>query len=451
MKNLFAILLSITSLIAHSQEANVPVCFQLQGKVIDQITQQTLSAVKFTAQTPSGQLSLGSSSASGQFLLRLPCDTKMLTVKLTNYRPQIISIRPSTVASPKPIALIIPLVAVDKQNTDTPYLQTEQTDYVQSDNETRGLAGSRPDPVQHAKFLITDAVQRKPLSATVCFFFTKSSGKQCLTTNAAGWFPIDFNQKDVVALEVSAIGYQAYYGNLLIEQLDGRSLKHEIRLQREATMLTVDAPEAVHCELRYRNQTTKLAPVKEVKNQYTVYGLAPEFVELVVNYQTREVRQPVRLHTGLNFMSVSPPSTDETGKLPNAAVTSFQTKEIEGNKLPTLFLPDSIPMIYFEQGSYHLRSDSQSVLGQVASYLKTHPAYSLTITGHTDNVGNPEINQTLSLYRARATASFLIRLGIENTRLQTDGIGSSQPIAPNTTEANKMLNRRVSLKLFPVQ
>nr|WP_262924058.1 OmpA family protein [Spirosoma liriopis] len=108
-------------------------------------------------------------------------------------------------------------------------------------------------------------------------------------------------------------------------------------------------------------------------------------------------------------------------------------------------------MIYFEQSSYQLRPDSQNVLTQVVDYLKTHPTYSLQITGHTDNVGDPQLNQTLSVYRARATANFLTKHGISEDRLTKEGIGSSQPLAPNTTEANRVINRRVSLKLITAQ
>jgi outer membrane protein OmpA-like peptidoglycan-associated protein len=83
--------------------------------------------------------------------------------------------------------------------------------------------------------------------------------------------------------------------------------------------------------------------------------------------------------------------------------------------------------------------------------MKVHRSYTLQITGHTDNVGNPQINHTLSVYRAQATARFLTNQGILDSLLTKDGIGSRQPIAPNDTETTRALNRRVSLKLITAQ
>jgi outer membrane protein OmpA-like peptidoglycan-associated protein len=66
------------------------------------------------------------------------------------------------------------------------------------------------------------------------------------------------------------------------------------------------------------------------------------------------------------------------------------------------------------------------------------------IVGHTDNDGDAARNLTLSHNRADAVKDKLVKqFGIDASRLQTDGKGSSQPVSPNTTTTGKAQNRRV--------
>ena len=423
-------------------------CIQIKGRVFDYATHKPIAMAKLVAQTANGSVPVAISRDSGEFSGIIPCGTTALLIKRADYRNQSISIQLPKNIGMKTIVSLIPLIPVDKQNIDTPYLQTEQTNYVQADGYTTNQSASDNNRIQHDKFLVTDAIQKRPLSATICFFFTKSGKKQCLETNSEGWFQTDFKQKDIIALEVNAEGYLPYAGNMLIEQLDGRSLVHEIKLQRELTLYTVDAPNATKCELRSKTNVIKLTRVRGYKDQYVAYDLVPGSFELIVSYQTQKVKQTIQLHSGLNFITVPQPRTGSLVETASIEAPSYRIASGEAITKTPLNLPDSIPMIYFEQGSYELRSDSQGVLRQVVEYLKVHPTNILMITGHTDNVGNPQVNQTLSMYRARATANFLVRYGITENRLIKDGIGSSQPLMPNTTETNRVLNRRVSLKLI---
>ncbi|GAB3644290.1 OmpA family protein [Spirosoma arcticum] len=441
--------LFIIPLLVQAQQAD-SLCLRVRGVLIDYATHNPLDNGRLFAKTANGRVTVSTNGDSGQFSGMLPCGTTALVVERTGYRSQIIPVRLSASVNAQTVMVVIPLLPVDKQNHDTPYLQTEQTSYVQQDSAAI-QSNQDSNHVQHSTFLVADAILNKPLPATVCFFYTKTGEKRCLSTNSKGWFNFDFNQKDIVAVEVSSIGYQPYAGNLIVEQLDGRSLQHQIRMQRELTLLSVRAPEATQCELRTKTKTIPLLSIPEAQGQYALYDLVPGAYELIVSYHERVVRQSVQLEAGLNFFTVTQPRTGTINTLANSEATVPKVMAAEMTARPTLSLPDTIPMIYFEQGSYQLRIDSQNVLRQVASYMKSHPAYVLQITGHTDNVGNPQINQSLSKYRALVTATFLTRQGVSDRQLTKDGVGSSQPMAPNDIETNRALNRRVSLKLTTAQ
>lgn len=69
--------------------------------------------------------------------------------------------------------------------------------------------------------------------------------------------------------------------------------------------------------------------------------------------------------------------------------------------------------------------------------------WNLILSGHTDNVGSEDFNLKLSTKRAEAVKNYLINKGIAAERITAKGFGESMPIAPNDTEENRALNRRV--------
>jgi outer membrane protein OmpA-like peptidoglycan-associated protein len=75
------------------------------------------------------------------------------------------------------------------------------------------------------------------------------------------------------------------------------------------------------------------------------------------------------------------------------------------------------------------------------------PNATILIEGHTDNTGSPAQNNLLSQQRAISIAKYLIEKGITAMRIQTKGLGSTQPIADNTNEAGRAKNRRTSFTI----
>ena len=102
--------------------------------------------------------------------------------------------------------------------------------------------------------------------------------------------------------------------------------------------------------------------------------------------------------------------------------------------------------IYFDTGSDRIRPESSGTLKQIAGMLNEHAALRLTIEGHTDNVGNPASNQSLSENRARAVKDALVSLyGVSAERLESVGFGDTRPAGSNTTPEGRQNNRRVEL------
>ena len=101
--------------------------------------------------------------------------------------------------------------------------------------------------------------------------------------------------------------------------------------------------------------------------------------------------------------------------------------------------------INFETGKSVINPESQSTIDQVAQLLIENTALKISIEGHTDNVGTPQTNQTLSENRAKAVMNAVAAKGIDKSRLVFKGWGQSKPISDNNTEDGKAKNRRVEI------
>jgi len=105
--------------------------------------------------------------------------------------------------------------------------------------------------------------------------------------------------------------------------------------------------------------------------------------------------------------------------------------------------------ILFATNSSTLNQASITALTQFANSLKTNPETDVQIFGHTDSSGNDKINIPLSQSRAGSVQNFLTGQGIAGSRMTSQGMGSSQPVADNSTSAGKAQNRRVEIYILP--
>lgn len=101
--------------------------------------------------------------------------------------------------------------------------------------------------------------------------------------------------------------------------------------------------------------------------------------------------------------------------------------------------------ISFDTGRYDIKGNFAPVLDRFAEGLRTSPNAEVRIVGHTDSVGSDAVNNPLSLNRANSTRDYLMRRGVSGSRIFTEGRGSYQPIASNSTSEGRARNRRVEI------
>jgi outer membrane protein OmpA-like peptidoglycan-associated protein len=101
--------------------------------------------------------------------------------------------------------------------------------------------------------------------------------------------------------------------------------------------------------------------------------------------------------------------------------------------------------ITFDFDSATIRPGSEDLLDALSAGLKASSAAQFVVVGHTSSEGTDAYNDTLSLHRAEAVVTAMTDRGVAAGRLSAEGRGEKQPIADDTTEAGRSLNRRVEI------
>ncbi|MEX0637373.1 MAG: OmpA family protein, partial [Burkholderiales bacterium] len=150
------------------------------------------------------------------------------------------------------------------------------------------------------------------------------------------------------------------------------------------------------------------------------------------------------------------------GGLAGAAVGNYmdsQRRDLEKNLAPEIQagqarvqkLSDQVVLVTmtsqtaFDTDSAAIKAGFNSTLDKLADVVVRYGKTTLTVVGHTDNVGSNAYNQTLSERRALSVAQFLESRRVNGMRLATAGKGETQPVASNASVAGRQENRRVEI------
>lgn len=119
--------------------------------------------------------------------------------------------------------------------------------------------------------------------------------------------------------------------------------------------------------------------------------------------------------------------------------------DVEKSKLlgAGIGVPVVLEGVFFDLNKATIRPESEEFLNGVAKTLKENPDTEIEIHGHTDNTGSDEYNMILSQRRADAVKGYLVRQGVNPSRITTMGYGEESPIATNATPEGRQKNRRI--------
>ena len=129
--------------------------------------------------------------------------------------------------------------------------------------------------------------------------------------------------------------------------------------------------------------------------------------------------------------------------------------ELEGSGVSVTRIGDNITLnmpgnVTFATNSSDLNPAFFDVLNAVGKVLKNFDQTVVEVGGHTDSTGSQSYNQELSVRRASSVSQYFKSRGISNQRLITVGMGEMRPMASNSSDLGRQVNRRVEITLVPV-
>lgn len=275
---------------------------------------------------------------------------------------------------------------------------------------------------------------------------------------ASGWsaptnlgYPIN-TAEDQASLFVSANGSRAYYS--YEEQKDGVSQK--------SRLYTFDLPESLR--ERVRPVSVLKGTIADAKTKKPLAAVVE-----VIDLKTNEVVSRVQADAQTGQYTTVLPSGGEYALYVSTPGYLFKslsfdfTQKSTGDRTEGAGLTLSVPLepavagsaaketlnnLFFETGRYDLADKSRTELARLAAFLNANPALRIEIAGHTDDTGEAAANQTLSQKRAQTVVTYLTQAGIDPGRIRAVGYGKTRPVAPNTSEDNRRLNRRIEWRVL---
>lgn len=176
--------------------------------------------------------------------------------------------------------------------------------------------------------------------------------------------------------------------------------------------------------------------------------------EFIANERKKEdstlvVDDVLNVILGNNTYKHAAPFARKVGSFSAEAPIKIVESELDKIKEP-LKSGQSIQLnnVFFKTASSELLKESYLELNKLVKILQSNSEIKVELGGHTDNTGDAKKNITLSSERAQAVYNYLLRMGIPKDRLTAKGYGSSNPVAPNTTEEGRAKNRRTAFTVL---
>ncbi len=227
------------------------------------------------------------------------------------------------------------------------------------------------------------------------------------------------------------------------EQLDAfensseKALAERIKYVRNNMGMSCAPDSLGKAEAYYELLNYELA--KERPNENFLFDLRSKISKWIRDAQYRvdiAKREELPCYTGKPIKVAQ--AKEETKKEDTTAKYEDKTQKEKFSEVP-LKLDTKI---HFDFNKYHVKKEYIPVLNEVVKVMKENPKMKLKVTGYTDNIGSKDYNERLAMKRAQTVKEYLVKQGIEASRIEIAGIGKANYIAENTSDIGRFTNRR---------
>jgi len=249
-------------------------------------------------------------------------------------------------------------------------------------------------------------------------------------------YPIN-TKNDELGLIVSANGKRILFSSRLLKKENDWDI-YIANLYKEARPKKVLFVKGKITDEKGKAVTKAEVGLKNIKTS--------ELTEGVVDEYTGDYAVAVQVKEGDDFLIIA----KKKGAFFNSVYINPELKKYEppttiNMQIQTIKKNKAIRLnnVNFETGKSILNKISKSNINELINFLKENKKTKIILFGHTDNQGNTEYNLNLSIKRTKAVKDYICSKGINSNRIEYKGYGEKKPLKPNTTSANKAINRRV--------
>jgi outer membrane protein OmpA-like peptidoglycan-associated protein len=267
----------------------------------------------------------------------------------------------------------------------------------------------------------------------------------------------------IIVLSVLSIAFLALAGAAVAQEADAENCKDHPMFSRMKNFLISDCKKSFDAvEFYMLDSQTKTFEGQVTRIDYTLREGAqmPSVLQVRRNYgnAVKSLGGSVLYDENINFTGKVVKNGKEVWvKLDvyndgrdytlNVLEVEAMVQEVTADAMYDALSKDGFMALYinFDTGKAAIKPESQPIIDQIASLMKGHADLKLGIEGHTDNVGTPASNKTLSEQRAKAILDAVVNQGIAANRMAAIGWGQDKPVADNRTEDGRAKNRRVEI------
>ncbi len=207
----------------------------------------------------------------------------------------------------------------------------------------------------------------------------------------------------------------------------------------------------IHEKIKFAAEVTDITSGKRVKTKVNFNNLSQD--EVIIG----ESGEPVYLRKGDRYQVIA--SSDKGYFFSTSILVAGEGEPgPDGTHTMGVMLTPiqegallTLNNITFESNSSELKSTSFAELDRVIDLMHQNPTVIIEIAAHTDDVGSDDYNLKLSEKRAESAIAYLKKKGIVDKRFEAKGYGKRKPLAPNDSEENRSINRRVELIILKIE
>jgi len=287
--------------------------------------------------------------------------------------------------------------------------------------------------------MVMDAETRDLIRAEIRLISEHREADTLWTSESNGTYKTHVNAQTRYDVEIVADGYERLEANLTVGEIlkDTTIVRDfELKANERAVMLT---------GTMYNAETLEPIQGKLVMDSPAGNGKEIELRTNASGYFEKELQlDGWYMLTGLaeGFMNASDSVNNDGEKTILRRDLYLQPVEVG--------ITVRLDNIFFDFDKTTLKPESYTELNKVLNFLESNPRVKIEIAGHTDDRGSDDYNVQLSHGRAQAVVEYLISQGITFERIVAQGYGERVPVATNTTDQGRAINRRVEFTVLTI-